>query len=249
MAKVRCYTATNTDAGGHSNEDSFLLRNYHSNMLAIISDGVGGLESGELASGFIISSFDKWFDRNLYRLDDLSIEEIKNILSNEIIKIHENLLDISEDRDKNFGATLTMLFTKGWDYFTAQVGDSRLYMLENGKTRQITSDQTVAEYERVTGKTISNLPESRKEHTLMQCMGQRKVSPEYTKGILPMEYTFLACSDGMSNTISLDEFDAALKDDTSKSRDVLLRLTEMARERGERDNITSIIIKRQKVDG
>ena len=249
MAKVQYATAHFTDAGGHSNEDSFLLRYYKpkSIFLIIVSDGVGGLEAGELASGFIKKSFDKWFDRNVSRFDDMPIDDIKNNAYNEIIKIHENLLDISEDRGNNFGATLTMLLAKRWDYFTAQVGDSRLYMQENGKTRQITTDQTVAEYERVTGKKISSISEDRKEHVLMQCMGQRKIIPDFSTGVLPMEYAFLACSDGLSNTISLEEFDAALNDRSITGSSMLRNLAEMARGRGERDNITSVFVRREKI--
>ncbi len=248
MSEVIYLTATNTDAGEHNNEDSFLIRNYKSHFLVLVSDGVGGLESGEIASGFIKRSFDKWFDRNIQRFNDMSIDEIKNNIHNEIIKIHENLLDIAEDKGDNFGATLTLLFVKRWDYIVAEIGDSRLYMAEDDKVKQITRDQTVSEYEKATGKIITGLPEERKEHTLMQCMGQRKVLPEFTTGTLPLEYTFLACSDGLSNTISLEEFESYINKKDLKPRNKLKELTALARERGETDNITSVYLQRKKVD-
>lgn len=78
----------------------------------------------------------------------------------------------------------------------------------------------------------------------MQCMGDKEIEPEIYVGMLPDNFDFLICSDGLSNTMSEVDIKKALKKNVSCST-TLTRMFRMARERGEKDNITGILIRRR----
>ena len=75
-------------------------------------------------------------------------------------------------------------------------------------------------------------------------MGDKEIEPEIYVGMLPDNFDFLICSDGLSNTMSEVDIKRALKKNASCST-TLTRMFRMARERGEKDNITGILIRRR----
>lgn len=68
---MQVLTALHTDVGirKQTNQDSLLLKVAQTSVgkvvLAVVCDGMGGLEKGELASATVISAFSKWFDNDL----------------------------------------------------------------------------------------------------------------------------------------------------------------------------------------
>ena len=70
--------AAYTDIGTQKevNQDSLCIRRaavpgLGESIMAVVCDGMGGLERGELASGLCVQIFGMWFDQNLYRLPAL----------------------------------------------------------------------------------------------------------------------------------------------------------------------------------
>ena len=235
--------AVYTDAGKKNNEDSKLLRRAGRCFAAIIADGVGGLDAGEIASGYTVKALSKWFDQVQESLPVLPIDEIQAEMNRVVMRIHEDLLDISEEEGRRFGSTLTFALLTREEYLIAQVGDSRAYIYEEGSVSCITEDQTVAEYERKSGCVIQGVDEAKKEHTLLQCLGQREIKPVYYKGFLPKEYQFLVCSDGLSNTLT-NRIIARTLEKPLVCKEALQELTNISRGNGEGDNITSVLVRR-----
>ena len=244
MAKYIYQGAVFTDAGKKNNEDNKLLRSADRLFIAIIADGVGGLEAGEVASGYTVKEISLWFDRMKEELKSLEILDIKAEMMRLIQRVHESLLSIAYETGKAFGSTLTFALIKNHEYVIAQVGDSRAYLYDGNKVMCLTVDQTVAEVERFNGVRIKGVKESRKEHTLLQALGSKSVDPVFYTGTLPKEYQLLVCSDGLSNTLTNNAIKEVLDKDLP-CKDTLMALTALSRNNGEGDNITSVMLRRK----
>lgn len=251
VQKLRYYGAAHTDPGGKANEDSFLLMKHKSEkdmiLLACIADGVGGMEAGRLASSFIRESFAEWFEIEKGSLIGKGFEELTEKIYKKLMEIHEALKVFERERNIRCGSTVTLALLMKNKFLIIHVGDSRAYICMQGNIRQITKDQTVAQMERDMGRSRSedDIVNKRKESTLLQCMGVGRLVPQVYEGELQKEYALLLCSDGLTNTLEKEDIREELeKSDVYAVKQHLINLTLLARERKEKDNITSILIKR-----
>lgn len=247
MKQLRIDGRFHTDAGERNNEDSSLVMIDNGIILFGVADGVGGLDDGELASGYITSSLEEWFKKHSKEMETLSSDEIKNLLHDHIMQMHENLKLVSREKKTSVGSTLTFAIIKGNSYIIAHIGDSRAYMYQNGTTKMLTKDQTVYQKASDRGEEIPEDKAKRMQSMLLQCMGYGKVVPCYYEGILPEEYAMLICSDGLSNTLKSADFTRELSKE-GELHDSLVKLTKTARGREEQDNITSACVKRAYVE-
>lgn len=255
MQKVRYYGTTHTDSGVRENEDSFLLLNHRKGkemiILACIADGVGGMDEGKLASSFIIESFAEWFNKEKDRLAEQGVKKATEQIYEKLMKIHEALKAIAMEKEIKCGSTVTVMLLLKDNFLMLHVGDSRAYLYSRGEIRQITKDQTLGQMERDKGSTGKDdvIVQKRKENMLLQCMGVGKLIPQVYEGELPKKYVVLLCSDGLSNTLTKEEIGEELgKKDVKIAKQHLISLTSLARERMEKDNITSIIVKRDSAE-
>lgn len=242
---VQLTAAAKCDPGDRENQDSAYLKLDDSSIfVAVVADGVGGLANGGLVSGYITKAIEVWFNETISELRTLSIDEVQYEMKRVTDKTHEDLLAVAEETGQRHGSTMTFVILGKKKYALVQVGDSRAYLSNGNWVTRITKDQTVEEYEKKTGKTFDNLSKERKKHILMQCMGDKEIEPEIYVGMLPDNFDFLICSDGLSNTMSEVDIKRTLKKNASCST-TLTRMFRMARERGEKDNITGILIRRR----
>lgn len=236
---VQLTAAAKCDPGDRENQDSAYLKLDDSSIfVAVVADGVGGLANGGLVSGYITKAIEVWFNETISELRTLSIDEVQYEMKRVTDKTHEDLLAVAEETGQRHGSTMTFVILGKKKYALVQVGDSRAYLSNGNWVTRITKDQTVEEYEKKTGKTFDNLSKERKKHILMQCMGDKEIEPEIYVGMLPDNFDFLICSDGLSNTMSEVDIKKALKKNVSCST-TLTRMFRMARERGEKYKIKS----------
>lgn len=230
-----------TDAGTKkNNQDACYSEIKGSRVFAIIADGVTTLDAGERASNFVVESYKNWikkkYDENWTKA--ILIIELEALLK----EIHENLTLIGEDEDLKLGSTASLVIMTKTRLIVAQIGDSRIYIKQDKNIRQVTIDQTVLNYEKLTGQKIDSIEEDKKEHTLMQCLGRGNASPYIGDYELGEEVEVLLCSDGLTNSITDMELFNVLN--AKNKKDKLEELIKRARKEGEEDNITGILIKR-----
>ena len=141
-----------TDKGRRKNvnQDSVLLRssNYsgEENILAVVCDGMGGFEKGELASAEVIRLFSIWFDEifpGFVNEDQIEEFEDKIYESWELLlqTAHQMIHSYGEVNHLKIGTTVTAMLLSREQYFTAHIGDSRIYEI-NKQILQLTQDQT-----------------------------------------------------------------------------------------------------------
>ncbi len=236
------------------NQDSLVIEIADTDMgpilFAAICDGMGGLSAGEKASGKLARYLGKWFEEELAPY----ISGNKAMISAEAFEEDMNRLiqktgkEIYENSREESGTTITGLLLGTGFYYTVNVGDTRAYRLQDDLV-QLTKDQTVVQQEIDEGKITEEEALTHPQRSvLLQCVGASEdIVPEFTSGKYMPEDVFLLCSDGFRHVLKKDEIQAHMNAARSMTEpqmeEMLKELTNINLSRGEKDNITSVIIR------
>lgn len=216
-------------------------------VLAVICDGMGGLTSGELASAEAVHSLAGWFREKMEELaeredfEDELYESWERLLK----QVHERLRSYGQLHNRKMGTTVTaMLFWKG-NYYIVHIGDSRIYEIKE-QAVQITKDQMLSELMKAEEK--SKKEASKSEHVLLQAIGASKaVKPAYYSGSIKSGAVYLLCTDGFRHKIRNEELlEIFAPGEMTEETGMRARGEDAARmvlDRGERDNISVILIR------
>lgn len=217
-------------------------------VMAIVCDGVGGLSCGEVASSKTVYAFKKWFQTRVPLLvkQGITLQGIEQEWIELIAGINQELLSISETQSVQMGTTLTAAFFVQGEYLVVQIGDSRIYEVGNGQLIQLTTDQTFVEREVQLGHmTREQAMTDQRRHVLLQCIGLTQViEPQFFRGKQVQNANYLFCTDGFYNCLLPQEIYArcCIKGDKQILEKQLLDMIDMCKERGERDNISAILL-------
>jgi protein phosphatase len=224
-----------------------------SGWLMAVADGLGGHSAGEVASRTALVSMMQLVLRSprwALRLDDSSTREAEiEALFKRTTKYLEGIHDILRERAagdadlEGMGTTLTICYSVGNDLFVVHVGDSRAYLLRDGKLRRITRDHTLAQSYADQGL----IPQAEVEthqlgHVLTRAMGAGDSHPEGEVHHLDLQHDdrLLICSDGLTRCVSENDIAALLAahaDSASACRSLLDRALTL----GGQDNVTAIV--------
>lgn len=245
-----------TDAGNYKkiNQDALSIKVVNSPqgkiVFAIVCDGMGGLERGELASKEAVLAFNNWFVSQFQQMvaANMFLEEELYIQWEKLIQeINDRLEKYAGRKGVMMGTTLSALLVYQNHYYICHVGDSRVYRITQSIT-QVTKDQTlVAQKVKMGQLTQEQARVDSRRNILLQCVGACKVvEPQYETGIIDSEITFLLASDGFVHLISEEElyqiFHPEILNSRNQMTDICERTARVVMERGERDNITIIAI-------
>lgn len=254
---MRFLAAAHTDVGitKKINQDAFCLkiaRCGNDNVcFAVLCDGMGGLNHGELASALVVNAFSAWFEEELSRafLNGVpSMVDIRNRWNSIALDQGQKILNYSQVKGSSMGTTLTALLIINNQYLYIQVGDSRLYKLDSG-INQLTKDHTLVAYEVETKRiTAEQAKTDSRQNVLLQCVGaSQTIVPDIATGVVGENDVFLLCSDGFRHVVSDEEFFGILAPGLINSEKVmkksLVDLVELNKSRGEKDNITALLVK------
>lgn len=249
------YTAiANTDIGTtkETNQDSLCLLRANSSVgeivMAIICDGMGGLSKGELASATVIRTFDEWFKTELPKeLVTLDMNVIASKWDLILKSLNGKIMEYGNKQSVNLGTTFTGMLIIDDVFLIVHVGDSRAYFIGSDVT-QLTQDHTFVAREIEAGRmTQEQAAVDERRNVLLQCIGASKtISSQQLVGKL-QPGTYLLCSDGFRHKITKQEMLGAFHKDQLVNNDVMSSrantVIEGVKRRGEKDNISVIVIK------
>lgn len=253
---MRFLSAVHTDVGISKkiNQDAFCLKIAkapNANVaFAVLCDGMGGLKFGELASALVVNAFSKWFENEFPEMlkKGVNLEVIKTRWNEIALEQGRKILEYGQSEGISLGTTLTAILLVNNQYIFIQVGDSRIYRLDQ-QIQQITKDQTVVSREVEQHRlTESEARVDKRKNILLQCIGaSRVIEPEIKMGTLTEETAFLLCSDGFRHEISSEEMFGVMAPSLLSSEKMmkkcLVDLVELNKMRDEKDNITALLIK------
>lgn len=223
----------------------------HGNVLfAAVCDGMGGLQKGELASSVLTRRLSSWFYNefpaifyNGFRADDLRIS-----WENLVTEMNLRIQDYSVRNGLGMGTTCVAFLAFEQDYYIMSVGDSRVYLISD-QVYQLTKDQSYVQREVDLGHmTPAQAAVDPQRSVLLQCIGASPVvEPDFFAGQMQENQCYMLCSDGFSHMITPQEIFDCLGPMTAVNTDViknnLVYLTETVKVRGEKDNISALLVR------
>lgn len=244
-----------TDIGitKNTNQDGCLIKHASTKigevLLAIVCDGMGGLAKGELASATVIRAFSKWFEEELpFELEKLDMQIIGNKWSLLLKDLNFKILEYAaENGISSMGTTFSGMLFVNDEYLIGHVGDSRVYKIDSSLT-QLTSDHTFVAREIARGTmTPEQAKTDKRRNLLLQCIGASNIVNPQIIVSKADRGAYMICSDGFRHEVSEKEIFESLNPINLLNKDAMHNnvsyLINQAKSRGERDNISAILIK------
>lgn len=227
------------------NEDSYnIISGYPGIPVTfVIADGMGGHNSGEIASNLaveFISNYILQFPEELQKHDTQgTIHEIIRLANMEIYQ-----KSVEEPTFQGMGTTLILAMVTGRTLHIGHVGDSRAYLLREGEMTRITTDHSYIE-ELIKSGSISREEAERhpKKNIITRALGCfNEVEADIHTVELQEKDVILICTDGLTNMLNEDEIMNILTE-TKEPEQTCTKLIEIANEKGGEDNITVLVFK------
>ncbi len=218
----------------------------------IVADGMGGHAAGEVASAMAVETVKKTLEEAQAEIDsftkapsDAGRRALVQLLQSAVLQAHQAVYQRGQtEADKQgMGTTLDVVLVAGAEAFVAHVGDSRTYLVRDGRSSQITTDHTVAEVLVIEGKlTIEEAQVSPLRTILVNAIGvSADVGVEMAHVTLKRGDRILLCSDGLHDYFPVEE-EIAQRISAEKPGDALKEMVELAKTRGGHDNITGVAV-------
>jgi serine/threonine protein phosphatase PrpC len=182
--------------------------------LAIVCDGIGGHEGGDVASSLAIDAIRQ-------RVENLSITpenshptNISNALedaayvANDLIS-QRNDTEQRHDRQR-MGTTVVMALARDREIYIAHVGDSRAYRVSSTGCHQVTLDDDLASREVRLGYALyREAVQQPTSGSLVQALGMNSsaaLHPTVQRFVVDEDCVFLICSDGLSDNDRVEQY-------------------------------------------
>jgi serine/threonine protein phosphatase PrpC len=232
------------------NEDSATME--PSAGFFIVADGMGGHAAGEVASAMAVETVKTTLEGAKADIDafkkspsDTGRRALVQLLQTAVLQAHQAVYQRGQtEQDKQgMGTTLDVVLIAGAEAFVAHVGDSRTYLVRDGRSSQITTDHTVAEVLVIEGKlTIEEAQVSPLRTILVNAIGvSADVGVEMAHVTLKRNDRLLLCSDGLHDYFPIEE-EIAQRLSADKPGEALKEMVELAKTRGGHDNITGVAV-------
>jgi protein phosphatase len=228
-----------------SDAERVQLRDDRLALLAMVADGVGGLDAGEEASATALEATMRYVTETIdcYYRGQTTDAQLTDDLRAAAMRAHDAITAkrVGEGRRGRMATTLTMYVGLWPTYYLVQVGDSRHYVLYQGTLRQLSRDQTIAQ-ELLDRGVLSREDAARSPYNnvLSSALGGDNTEPVITRLDSAWGMVHLLCSDGLTKHVTDEQIHEVLTSMTS-SQQAAERLLALALEGGGTDNVTIIV--------
>lgn len=241
--------ASQSDVGcqREDNEDSFLYWEpaddkefQRKGRLAVIADGMGGHEGGKEASHLAVETVREVYDQNVH-------DDPQTALMESFAAAHARILGYAEQHPAFYGmgTTCTALVLRDGQLYFAHVGDSRLYLVRDGRISRLTRDHSYVS--RLVESGIVSPEDAEKHpqrHILTGALGAgREVAVDGSQLGLGVQKgdSLLLCTDGLWGVVTDEELEMAVSNNAPA--ECCAALVKLARQRGAPDNITLQVLR------
>lgn len=246
--------ATHTGMVRSHNEDT--IGSDPSIGLAVLADGMGGYNAGEVASGIAVALVTKQTRELLSRMGSTHTEQTDRrqiaaeILADAITHANSSIFHAASSQPQYSGMGTTLVVALLADNFinVAHVGDSRMYRLRGGDLVQLTRDHSLLQEQIDSGMITREMARrSQNKNLVTRAVGiEPAVDPEINSFEVREGDTYLLCSDGLNDMVEDADIHLTL---TSLQANLPLaanQLVQMANDNGGRDNVSVILVQVRK---
>ncbi|NCS04362.1 MAG: serine/threonine-protein phosphatase [Microcystis aeruginosa G13-11] len=215
------FTCTDTGQLREHNEDACypptnqaITLAHGQNPLAIVCDGIGGQEGGEIAAQLAIETLPREINRS--PTTDIEVyPESHSLVLEQAIRVTNDLISQRNDQEsrqdrQRMGTTLVMAFAQAQEMYAAHVGDSRIYWITAHSCHQVTVDDDLASREVKLGYLLyRDAIQYPNAGALVQALGMSSATnlhPTVQRLIIDQDCVFLLCSDGLSDCDRVEQY-------------------------------------------
>ena len=239
---IEAFGASDPGCVRANNEDYFLVE--PSLGLYLVADGMGGAQAGEHASRLAVETV-RDIIRNNPGIPNNPGVTVPDQLVEAFVEANQRVMQAAESDPgmEGMGTTLVAALQHGDDLVIASVGDSRVYLFEQGRLRQLTEDQTwVNEVGRRLGLEEAMLKNHPMRHVLTMAVGVSDQLRVHSYQLQPSPgVQLLLCTDGLHGVTSDQEIEKTLASQDSLEAKCR-QLIASARAQGGPDNITAVLL-------
>ncbi|MEC4892125.1 MAG: protein phosphatase 2C domain-containing protein [Oscillatoria sp. PMC 1051.18] len=258
----KIYTRTDRGIARDHNEDACypdsdrLVETFQDKeALAIVCDGIGGHEGGEIASQLAIRSVREGVKNhltwgNLPNNPDEIAQKLETFICNANDAISQRNDSEHRQERRRMGTTLVMSLPYAHEIYITHVGDSRVYWLSRHGCYQVTLDDDVASREVRLGYALyRDAIQYHASGSLVQALGMSSsanLRPTVQRFILDEDGVFLLCSDGLSDNDRVEQYwekeILPILEGETDVAEVGQNLIKIANQRNGHDNVTVALV-------
>jgi serine/threonine protein phosphatase PrpC len=247
--------ACRTDTGVVRSHNEDAVHTQPSIGLAILADGMGGYNAGEIASGMASTLLGTELENIINRADPTLLSRtgqarFAQTLESEITRANGAIYQAAQSQPQYAGMGTTLVVAVFFDntMTVAHVGDSRLYRLRGETFCQITRDHSLLQEQIDSGLlTIEQARHAQNKNLVTRAVGvEPAVEVEIHHHDVDVDDIYLLCSDGLNDMIEDEEIGSTLRLLSANLGLAANQLVDMANDHGGRDNVSVILVRIKK---
>lgn len=249
MNQLSYYGMTDPGCCRENNEDAYLLEQQGRYVIAVVADGIGGYEGGEIASYLACKCISDYLEDSPEK--DLGEDVLKQAViyaNNAVVSQHQN------PRLSSMGCVLTAVLFDMEQHlaYMSHVGDTRLYKYKDGVLTKLSRDHSLVGLQEDAGVLSEEEAMSHPQRNIItRFVGNSRLdwNTNYMMGLsFPIETDtqYLICSDGVYDMIASAEIMEVLAQESDPQQKVE-ELINRANLAGGKDNITAIILETRQI--
>lgn len=245
-SKLKCTIDSSTDIGATRTGNEDAIGHNPQLGVAVLCDGMGGHNAGEVASNQTVRGLVKGLTGYLEsETDRPDLQALREQLKLLIAQQNKALFDQAQTHTQleGMGCTLVVVCLLDSQALIANVGDSRCYHLSQRVLKQITRDHSFVQFQLDHGLITEDESKSdQAKNYLLRAMGtSNKVSPDFFVADLEMGDVLVTCSDGLTEQLSNEQLREKIVEALRCDQPAQV-LVKAAIDAGSRDNISVQLI-------
>ena len=243
---IELTTATHSGMVRSHNEDS--IGADASIGLAVLADGMGGYNAGEVASGIAVAMISAEMKKALAALGDaFDAGAAERLVSENAVRANSAIFQAAQNQAQyaGMGTTLVVALWHDNNMIVGHIGDSRLYRFRDGNLEQITRDHSLLQEQIDSGLiTKEQARHSQNKNLVTRAVGiDRDVEPEVHSYPVQVGDIYLLCSDGLNDMVTDEDMQLTLSSLQANLPLAAGQLVQQANDNGGRDNVSVILVR------
>jgi len=251
-ASLDCATLSHPGMVRSHNEDTVFVDGDAG--LAVLADGMGGYNAGEVASGIAVNVISGGLlpelksGRELSKVDvGTGLTHAALLLQQQIAAANKGIYEAAQARPEcaGMGTTLVTAVFCGNRISIGHIGDSRCYRMRGEKFEQLTHDHSLLQEQIDSGVlTPEQAKYSLNKNLVTRALGIEAIVPaDIVEYRVEADDIYLLCSDGLTDMVDAEVVRAILEQKRSELALAAAELVEIANQNGGRDNISVVLVR------
>jgi serine/threonine protein phosphatase PrpC len=222
--------------------------------LAVLADGMGGYNAGEVASGIAVNVISNGLMPELKSGRELSKVDVQSglthaalLLQQQIAAANKGIYEAAQARPEcaGMGTTIVSAVFFGNRVSIGHIGDSRCYRLRGEKFEQLTHDHSLLQEQIDSGQiTPEQAKYSLNKNLVTRALGIEAIVPaDIAEYRLEANDIYLLCSDGLTDMVDPEVVHSIVDEKRTELPEAAAELIDLANQNGGRDNISVILLR------